>query len=926
MMDVVPPSNIGEFKVEGSLGRGPIGQMYSASHTYGLPAVLTVVDSVHTSSPGFRGRLVQYSQAINGWSHQNVVRVYKCGEHEALTYIFTEAVAGGALKSVPTDGPWTPARWAIVGLIKQAADGLAAAHARGLVHGNLSLASLLLTTTDIASAKVKVSDVGWAALVGNAEPVGPEHDIAGLGALLQLATGQASSKGDLSGVPDDLKQVVLRCLSTDPTTRFSSCQAVSDALRTLLEAARTEAHQVADREAPPVAPKTREAVPPERKDMNPPRPPGPLPAGGPLVPCLHAFDRDHTPIDRQYLRASGLTVGREPGKNIIALPSASVSAVHAKIDWDTRRVMITDLASANGTFLQDSRLLPQMPHEWGPDQWVQIGTYWLWLQRPPINTPPPLVTELVLDRDSRTMTLTPGKNAVCRLTLVNQRPNVDHVKLSVEGIPEEWVELPRTSQQLNPSDTVELTIPINVPRSPASRARRYDVTFIATSSIQDAKPGTAKATWTVLPFEATSVSITPSRGAGSRGARYTVRLQSDGNDDFSYQLTGTDDERQLACVFADGPIESSGPQIDLEWTRDGARRDLRVNVSGERRWVGNSKSYPFTVQARPAKGDQILTASAHFVQRAVFPYWLLALIPVVLIALIFVLPQFFRPVMRDLTIQPRNPRPGEKVEAIWNASGGTVRVLVDGAVVADTDQPQGRHVFSEGFEKDSVVRVVASNIFGSGQNSARELPVKLRDRAPLPAAVVELFEVMPRTVVTGQPVTIRWRTRGAVKVDLQPLGTVDLEGSMSSNPTEDVSYTLVATNPDNMTTTRTIQVRVGLPPIRLEFSASSQEARRDAQGMLVGVGQFVIFQWRADNATSVRINAIAPASLEGQSGQKTAQLRGEGTYTFTLVAMDEKGQEVRSKPIDVRATCKGLPARVITFRFGCNKNPELRWQ
>jgi hypothetical protein len=283
--------------------------------------------------------------------------------------------------------------------------------------------------------------------------------------------------------------------------------------------------------------------------------------------------------------------------------------------------------------------------------------------------------------------------------------------------------------------------------------------------------------------------------------------------------------------------------------------------------------------------------------------------------------------MRTVSLAPRNPMPGEKVEVIWDASGARdVQILVDGLPVAQTDREQGRHLFSEGFEKDVVVRVVARNLFGSAPTSAKEVLIKLRAAPPASAAVVEMFEVTPRTVVAGGPVTIRWRTRGAIKVDLQPLGTVDLEGSTSSNPTEAVSYTLIATNSAGMTTTRTIPVRVGPPPIKLEFSASSKEARTDEQGMLVGVGQFVIFQWRAENASSVRINAVTPASLEGQSGQKTAQLRGEGNYTFTLVATDDKGQEIRSKPVQVRASCKGLPTRVITFSFGCNKNPELRWQ
>ena len=96
--------------------------------------------------------------------------------------------------------------------------------------------------------------------------------------------------------------------------------------------------------------------------------------------------------------------------------------------------------------------------------------------------------------------------------------------------------------------------------------------------------------------------------------------------------------------------------------------------------------------------------------------------------------------------------------------------------------------------------------------------------------------------------------------------------------------------------------------------------------MVVGVGQMVIFQWEAENAAKVRIDAISPAPLEGASGQKTAQLRGEGTYTFTLVATNDKGQEFRSKPVQVRASCRSMPARVITFRFGCNKNPEVQWR
>ncbi|HET9834063.1 MAG TPA: hypothetical protein VFP91_20205, partial [Vicinamibacterales bacterium] len=412
-----------------------------------------------------------------------------------------------------------------------------------------------------------------------------------------------------------------------------------------------------------------------------------------------------------------------------------------------------------------------------------------------------------------------------------------------------------------------------------------------------------------------------------REARYTVVLQNDGNSDASYIVTGADEERQLTCLFStDGSVDRNKIQVDVA---RGDKVNVKVRVSSERRWFGASHAYPFVIEATPLDGQQPLTAEGQFSQRPVFPVWALALAPLFLIALLVAMPPYFRPQPPSVSIEPRTPLPGEKVQVSWDAPGASrVQILVnDLPISSEPSDARGSYLFSQGFDKDTRIRVISHNVFGE---ATRDIPISLRPPPPAALAVVELFEVTPQLVQPDQQVTIRWRTTGATRVELQPVGSVNPEGSTVHSPSADTVYALSAFNKDNVPNTRTVAVRVRQPTINttigLELTASSAEMRQDAQGKLVGVGQAVVFAWRAVNAARVRIDAVTPTSLEGQSGQKTAELRGEGSYTFTLVATNDKGVEFRSTPVVIRASCAGVVSRAVTFRFGCNKNPEIRWK
>src|SRR6266849_3951979 len=71
-----------------------------------------------------------------------------------------------------------------------------------------------------------------------------------------------------------------------------------------------------------------------------------------------------------------VTIGRTPA-NILPLPHASVSRAHAELRVSPEGVVLTDVGSANGTFIGDVRLAPQQPVQLTPGTVFRIGPFML---------------------------------------------------------------------------------------------------------------------------------------------------------------------------------------------------------------------------------------------------------------------------------------------------------------------------------------------------------------------------------------------------------------------------------------------------------------------------------------------------------------------------------------------------------------------
>ena len=131
-------------------------------------------------------RLEQEARAAAALNHPNIIAVYDVGSVEGTPFIVSELLNGSTLRERLQQGALPPRK--ATELAIAIANGLAAAHARGIAHRDLKPENVFLT----ADGLVKILDFGLAKVL---DP----SPLAGSGASLATATGVQTSPGLVPG-------------------------------------------------------------------------------------------------------------------------------------------------------------------------------------------------------------------------------------------------------------------------------------------------------------------------------------------------------------------------------------------------------------------------------------------------------------------------------------------------------------------------------------------------------------------------------------------------------------------------------------------------------------------------------------------------------------------------------------------------------
>ncbi|MEV1090658.1 serine/threonine-protein kinase, partial [Streptomyces microflavus] len=252
------PRTVAGYRLTAKLGSGGMGKVYLSYTPGGRPVAIKVIRPDFSEDAEFRRRFQQEVQAAQRVQGLYTAPVIDSDTESAQQWLATAYVPGPSLAAAVAEHGPLPVP-AILLLIAGMAEALHVIHGAGIVHRDLKPSNVLLAADGprvidfgIARAADATSLTGSGVTVGTPAFMAPEQaagravtaatDIFALGQVASYAStgapafGEGTSHGvlyrivheepDLTGVPEELRELVTRCLAKSPEDRPSVAEVI----------------------------------------------------------------------------------------------------------------------------------------------------------------------------------------------------------------------------------------------------------------------------------------------------------------------------------------------------------------------------------------------------------------------------------------------------------------------------------------------------------------------------------------------------------------------------------------------------------------------------------------------------------------------------------------------------------------------------
>ena len=240
-----------------------------------------------------------------------------------------------------------------------------------------------------------------------------------------------------------------------------------------------------------------------------------------------------------------------------------------------------------------------------------------------------------------------GSSTDVPVLLLNQGLEADSFRLSLEGLPVNWISTQTPITRLEPGERKGIKLTIHPPRSPSSKAGRHSFKIRFTSQMIPEDFVEVSLILTLAVFSEFRAALKPVQAEA--GAAIKLMIENNGNVDQAFDLTWQTQENALlfeAIVPAPEPeTPQQGSKPEPQVVPLSESYPLRV-PSGEvgavdfrgqpakRVIIGGEKAHPYSVAVKPVEKDdtQALIIDGQMTSRALIPAWVLPAVFVILVA------------------------------------------------------------------------------------------------------------------------------------------------------------------------------------------------------------------------------------------------------------------------------------------------------
>ncbi|MEQ8675768.1 MAG: FHA domain-containing protein [Aggregatilineales bacterium] len=587
------------------------------------------------------------------------------------------------------------------------------------------------------------------------------------------------------------------------------------------------------------------------------------------------------------LVANSISIGRSTG-NTIPLETDTISRYHVSITLEDQRVAITDMDSANGTYVDGVRIESNDPRELRGGEEIQIGhlrmIYHAAEDIPTLPMDAMVEDTQRIERESVPFTIEvrepaiavpPGSHTSAELKITNRSSEARVFIVTYEAPQRDWFRVNRPQLEIEPDETASVLLSIKPIRRSESTPGVYSVTVKIALKDEPDMWLEAEVRTTILAYAGFGMALGSSRLTANEPFRLHVHNQ--GSAPLPITVSGRSKGENLRFGIPT-------PQIMLG---AGQRQVIQGEIKAARtRLIGSEKVHPFELVVHSRDMAAYIAAVPGTVtERPLMPAWAaltivgsgIGIVILAILALLLVLntpsptPQITRFDTTSTTITQ-----GDLLTLNWEVTDADhVDISVNGEVVEEdvAPEPSTFNLPTDSYDGEIIVILQAINDDNMAQ-AALNITVEL----PL---VVDYFEVQPNVIVrnTVETISVRWRVRGATTTRVEGLESFSMttvlepsfgaEGDIqvSGIAADNFSLTLVGEDALGNTAEQVVNIDVTIPECTTRSDATIYVSPDTSSNVVGSVesGTVLIVDGRDDSGAWLRTQL--PGGVVGWSAR-----------------------------------------------------------